>query len=107
MKPLLSLVFLMVGCPADDVGTILVGSAIGCGDLRGDGVSGVGGVADVERRAALHGVDGADLPAAEDGVGEAVAVAKELATVSNGQIVDEAGDVGDGEVVVGLSVVGV
>ncbi len=94
MKPLLSLVFLMAWLAGDDVGAILVGSAIGCGDLRGDGVGGVGRVADVEGRAGLHGVDGADLPAAEDGVGEAVAVLEELAAVAEGQIVDEAGDVG-------------
>jgi len=55
----------------------------------------------------LHGVDGADLPSAENGVGEGVGVAEELAAVSEGQIVDEAGDVGDGQVVVRLPVVGV
>ncbi len=74
--------------------------------MRGDGVGGVGGVADVEGCAGLHGVDGADLPATEDGVGEGVAAAEELTVVPEGQIVDEAGDVGDGQVVVGLTVVG-
>jgi hypothetical protein len=42
----------------------------------------------------LHGVDGADLPAAQNGVGDSVAAAEESAAVTKGQLVDKACDGG-------------
>src|SRR5258708_2209037 len=61
---------------------------------------------DVERRTSLHGVDRAYLPASDDGVNQAIAGTGEMTATSKGKLVDEAGDVGEGQVVVRLTVIG-
>ena len=90
----------------DGVGTVLVSAAIGCRDLRRYCLRAVRAVGDIEGRAGLHGIDGADLPAPDYGVDKAVAVGKEAAAMPEGQLIDEAGDVGEGQVVVRLRVIG-
>jgi len=84
----------------DDVGAVLVGAAVGSGDLRRDLLCAVGRVGQVEGCAGLGGVDGADLPAAEDCVFSAVDAGEVMPAVSDGDLINEAGDVIDGQVVV-------
>ena len=51
----------------DVVRPVFVGAAVGCRDLLGNLLGRVGGIGQVEGRAGLRGVDGADLPSADHG----------------------------------------
>src|ERR1700688_4220777 len=89
----------------DAVRTILVRSAIRSRDLRRERVRGVRRVRKVKRCTSLHGVDPTELPSTHDRVHQAVALTKKLPSTSKGQIVDQARDIRDGQIVIGLRIV--
>ena len=64
-------------------------------------------IGDIVWRSALRGVNGADLPATQDGIGHGVGAVQESPSLAERQFVDQRGDVGDGQVVVRLRARGV
>jgi hypothetical protein len=91
---------------SDDVEAVLIRSAISRANLRRDRVGRVRRVPHVEGCAGLHGVDRADLPSSQQRVHQSIAVVEKLGAMAYRQVIDQTGDVSDGQIVIGLPVVG-
>ena len=96
-----------IGDSGNQVGAIQTHTAPVLGKHRRYGIGRGRRISQVEGRSALRGIDAADLPAANDGIGHGIAAGQVVASGSKRQVIDQGGDIGDRQVVVRLAVVAV